>query len=115
MEAKSLKSSRFKMSYSTPQIDWVSIVAIHGLDISKYSVHAMDTWRKPSGAAGNLWLRDDLPQRLPLARVFVFTYDSTHTYTPAKHIRQATELLEALAFRRDQVSMFHSHAPTTAN
>jgi hypothetical protein len=75
----------------------------------------MDTWRKPSGVIGNLWIRDDLPRRLPRARVFIYTYDSTPTYTPAKHIRQATELLEALAFRRDQVGTCDLHAPIAAN
>ncbi|KAI1197061.1 hypothetical protein F5X97DRAFT_334208 [Nemania serpens] len=56
----------------------VDIVAVHGLNPKGKSVkeHAWDTWRKPSGQQGRLWLRDDLPQSLPEARIFLYEFDS---------------------------------------
>lgn len=44
-----------------------SIVAVHGLNPHSKpdEQHAWDTWRKPAGPAGRLWLRDDLPKVAP--------------------------------------------------
>lgn len=38
--------------------------------------HAWDTWRKPAGEEGRLWLKDDLPKSLPEARIFLYEYGS---------------------------------------
>ncbi|KAJ0119942.1 hypothetical protein J7T55_000792 [Diaporthe amygdali] len=56
----------------------VDIVAVHGLNPRGKSVkdHAWDTWRKPDGASGKLWMRDDLPTSLPDARILLYEYDS---------------------------------------
>jgi len=55
-----------------------SVVAVHGLNPKRKDVvnHAWNTWRKPSGDDGRLWLRDDLPVSLPDARVFLYQYDT---------------------------------------
>jgi hypothetical protein len=80
-------------------------VAIHGLNLSgtPYASYARDTWRKPSGPTGHLWLRDALPKKIPNARVMLFSYDSTPSYTPKKLVRDASALLEALAWQREKV------------
>ncbi|KAK2616030.1 hypothetical protein N8I77_002749 [Diaporthe amygdali] len=51
---------------------------VHGLNPRGKSVknHAWDTWRKPDGASGKLWMRDDLPMSLPDARILLYEYDS---------------------------------------
>ncbi|KAI0419146.1 hypothetical protein F5X98DRAFT_335341 [Xylaria grammica] len=60
---------------ASPKVD---IVAVHGLNPKGKNVkqHAWDTWRKPSGQQGRLWLRDDLSQSLPEARIFLYEFDS---------------------------------------
>ncbi|KAH7175225.1 hypothetical protein EDB81DRAFT_769464 [Dactylonectria macrodidyma] len=61
----------------SPKID---IVAVHGLNPKSKPVkqHAWDTWTKPDAeeAKGRLWLRDDLPNTLKDARIFLYEYDS---------------------------------------
>lgn len=81
-----------------------SIVAVHGLNPRSKSMadHAWDTWRKPSGKKGRLWLRDDLPKALPESRIFLYEYDSTAVYgnDRSTFIDKANTLLEAITLKR---------------
>jgi hypothetical protein len=82
-----------------------SIIAVHGLNPqSKIDCdHAWDTWRKPSGTHGRLWLRDDLPQHLPDSRIFLYEYNATAVYGKDRDtfIGKASELLEAIRIERE--------------
>lgn len=81
-----------------------SIIAIHGLNPpSKNDAdQAWDTWRKPAGPHGRLWLRDDLPQYFPQSRIFLCEYNSTLAYGKNRDIfaAKAEELLEAIRLER---------------
>jgi hypothetical protein len=81
-----------------------SIIAIHGLNPpSKNDAdQAWDTWRKPAGPHGRLWLRDDLPQYFPESRIFLCGYNSTLAYGKNRDIfaGKANELLEAIRLER---------------
>ena len=81
-----------------------SIIAIHGLNPrSKNDAdHAWDTWRKPAGPQGHLWLRDDLPQCVPESRIFLYEYNSTAVYGKDRDtfVGKANELLEAIIIER---------------
>lgn len=70
--------------------------------------HAWDTWRKPSGDKGRLWLREDLPKYAPYARIFLYQYNSKLVYggNKASFIDKANDLLEALRIERKKV-LFH--------
>jgi hypothetical protein len=37
--------------------------------------YAWETWRKPSGSDGFLWLRDSLPQYAPRSRIYLYEYE----------------------------------------
>ena len=82
-----------------------SIIAVHGLNPRSKNDrdHAWDTWRKPSGPQGRLWLRDDLPQHVPKTRIFLYEYNSTAVYGKDRDtfIGKANELLEAIRIERD--------------
>jgi hypothetical protein len=84
-----------------------SIIAVHGLNPRSKNDrdHAWDTWRKPSGSQGRLWLRDDLPQHVPETRIFLYEYNSTAVYGKDKDtfIGKANELLEAIRIERDDM------------
>lgn len=84
-----------------------SIVAVHGLNPHSKSdeEHAWDTWRKPAGPAGRLWLRDDLPKVAPRSRIFLYEYNSTLVYggDKGRFIDKANDLLEALRAERKKV------------
>ena len=58
-----------------------------------------------SGAAGRLWLRDDLPMVAPRSRVFLYQYNSTLVYggDKGRFIDKANDLLEALRAERKKV------------
>ncbi|KAK6851858.1 hypothetical protein PG995_011983 [Apiospora arundinis] len=52
----------------------LSVVAVHGLNFTGSDNHAVKTWAK----GDRVWLRDDLPGRLPEpARVMLFAYNSS--------------------------------------
>ncbi|KAF7173966.1 hypothetical protein CNMCM6106_008069 [Aspergillus hiratsukae] len=82
----------------------VDIVAVHGLNPRGKDMadHAWDTWRKPSGEKGRLWLRDDLPKALPESRIFLYEYDSTAVYGKDKStfMDKANNLLEWIRVKR---------------
>lgn len=86
----------------------VDIVAVHGLNPRSKSIadHAWDTWRKPSGEKGRLWLRDDLPEALPEARIYLYEYDSTAVYGKDRgtFIDKANALLEAITLKRQNAT-----------
>lgn len=81
-----------------------SIFAIHGLNPRSKddATHAWDTWRTPAGPQGHLWLRDDLPQYIPDARIFIYEYNSTAVYGKDKDtfVGKANELLESIRIKR---------------
>ena len=84
-----------------------SIVALHGLNPRGADVeeHAWDTWRKPSGPSGRLWLRDDLPKYAPKSRIFLYEYNSSLVLGERKRFfHAADELLEDLRNERLSVS-----------
>jgi hypothetical protein len=82
-----------------------SIIAVHDLNPQSKNDrdHAWDTWRKPSGPKGRLWLRDDLPQYVPETRIFLYEYNWTevHWKNRDSFINEATELLLAIMERDD--------------
>lgn len=73
--------------------------------------HAWDTWRKPSGDNGRLWLREDLPKYAPHARIFLYQYNSKLVYggDKARFIDKANDLLEDLRIERKKV-LTHSYS-----
>ena len=75
-----------------------SIIAVHGLNPRSMNDadHAWDTWRKPAGTQGRLWLRDDLPQ-------YLYEYNSTAVYGKDRStfIDKANEFLEAIRTKRE--------------
>lgn len=78
--------------------------------------HALDTWRKPSGPTGRLWLRDDLAKSTPESRIFLYEYNSSYIFggDKARFIHKADELLEELRVERKGVS-HHSEAAGSEN
>jgi hypothetical protein len=85
----------------------VDIIAVHGLNpwSKPEEEHAFDTWRKPVGPDGRLWLRDDLKDKAPEARVFLYQYDSKLIWggDKAAFILKADEFLEAIRVQRRKV------------
>jgi pimeloyl-ACP methyl ester carboxylesterase len=81
-----------------------SIFAVHGLNPRSEDDrdHAWDTWRKPSGPQGRLWLRDDLHRYVSETRIFLYEYNSTAVYGKDRDtfIDKANELLEAIRIER---------------
>lgn len=81
---------------------------MHGLNprSSSDAQHAWDTWRKPDGESGRLWLRDDLPKYTPKARIFLYEYNSKLIYggDKARFIDKANALLEAVHLERKKVN-----------
>ena len=83
-----------------------SIIAVHGLNprSKKDADHAWDTWRKPTGPKGRLWLRDDLPQHAPEARILLYEYNATDVFgnDRSTFIDKANEFLEAIRIKRKE-------------
>ncbi|MCJ1309721.1 hypothetical protein MMC25_003381 [Agyrium rufum] len=80
---------------SSPGADaTVDVVAVHGLQGDAY-----ETWEHDNGS---LWLRDFLPQDLPLARIMTFGYDSTVAFSKsvAKIEDKALGLLNRISSKR---------------
>ncbi|KAK7222706.1 hypothetical protein V2G26_010709 [Clonostachys chloroleuca] len=88
---------------SGPTSTRVDIVAVHGLNPRSRddTEHAWNTWR--NRASGRLWLRDDLPQSTPDARIFIYEYNATAVYGKDKStfVEKSNELLEAVRAERD--------------
>lgn len=61
--------------------------------------HALDTWTEN----GRLWPKDDLPKRLPDARISLYTYNSSAVYggSQATFADKANELLETIKCDRE--------------
>lgn len=96
-----------------------SIIAVHGLNPRSKSdeEHAWDTWRKPAGESGRLWLQTDLPEKhTTQARIFLWVYNSTLVYgrDRGQFIDKANDLLEALRIERrkdpDRPLIFLAHS-----
>lgn len=91
--------------YNGLLIGSTSIVAVHGLNpFNRDSTedHAWNTWRKPGTAKGDLWLRDQLPDVAPNARIFLYVYNSNPVFSASKErlVHQADDLLETLHLKR---------------
>lgn len=88
-----------------------SIIAVHGLNpwSKPDDEHAWDTWRKPAGPGGRLWLRDDLKEKALAARVFLYQYDSKLLWggDKASFVLKADELLEAIRLKRKKVHIVY--------
>lgn len=98
-------SKSFRTSALTSSLTRLSIVAVHGPNPRSKDdeQHAWDTWRKPAGDQGRLWLKDDLPERYTTqARIFLWVYNSTLVYgrDRGQFIDKANDLLEALRIER---------------
>lgn len=70
--------------------------------------HAFNTWRKPPGEKGHLWLQEDLPEYTPKARIFLYEYSSKIAYEGTKGLffDKANDLLEDLYLERTAVGKF---------
>ena len=79
-----------------------SIVAVHGLNPWDNPDHALDTWRKPKGDDGRLWLRDDLPKATPYARILNYSYRSNSAFGGSKEdlVQHANSFLETVRVHR---------------
>jgi hypothetical protein len=78
-----------------------SIVAIHGLNPFNRVGHGTDTWRKPTGRGGHLWLKDALPNSLPTVRTMLYNYDPSPGFGGKVRLApEATQLLENLRMTR---------------
>ena len=77
-------------------------MAVHGLNPWNNPDHAFDTWRKPKGIDGWLWLRHDLPKTTPYARIFLYKYNSSPVFRASKErfVHQAKDLLETIHIDR---------------
>ncbi|KAL9110530.1 MAG: hypothetical protein Q9227_004888 [Pyrenula ochraceoflavens] len=83
-----------------------SIIAVHGLNPKGKDddLHAFETWSRPKGGKGDLWLRDQLPITLPHARIFIAVYDSQPVFgNKDRFFRQANTLLEEILMKRDEI------------
>ncbi|GKT51856.1 protein SERAC1 [Colletotrichum spaethianum] len=93
------------MALSLNLVNSHSIVAVHGLNprSKKDDDHAWDTWRTPSGPAGRIWLRDDLPQHVPDSRIFLYQYNATAVYGKDRStfVDKANDLLEDIRLERE--------------
>jgi hypothetical protein len=75
-----------------------SIVAVHGLNPKSDADHAERSWTKN----GKLWLKDFLPNRIPEARVLLFSYNSNVIFDTADDTisQESINLLDRLRFKR---------------
>lgn len=64
--------------------------------------HAWNTWGVPAGKEDALWLRDELPNMVPKARILLYQYDASAAYSKSQStfIDKASQLLEALRIER---------------
>jgi hypothetical protein len=78
-----------------------SIILVHGLNPKSKDdeAHALNTWTEN----GRLWPKDDLPKRLPDARISLYVYDSSAVYggSQATFADKANELLETIRCDRE--------------
>ncbi|KFY31849.1 hypothetical protein V493_00740, partial [Pseudogymnoascus sp. VKM F-4281 (FW-2241)] len=78
-----------------------SIILVHGLNPKSKDdeAHALNTWTEN----GRLWPKDDLPKRLPDARISLYIYDSSAVYggSQATFADKANELLETIRCDRE--------------
>lgn len=107
------RSSEYRQfAWPTLLLTLTSIVAVHGINPSSKpdEQHAWDTWRKPAGPTGRLWLRDGLPKFAPRSRIFLYEYNSSLVYggDKGRFIDKANDLLEALRADRKKVLTLRS-------
>jgi hypothetical protein len=83
----------------------VDVVAVHGLQ-----GHAFKTWTFDNG---NMWLRDELPDNVPAARVLTFGYDSTIAFSRSVATIEdiALQLLTALHMERESDKALGTRRP----
>ncbi|OBT80379.1 hypothetical protein VF21_00911 [Pseudogymnoascus sp. 05NY08] len=79
----------------------VDIILVHGLNPKSKDdeAHMLNTWTEN----GRLWPKDDLPKRLPDARISLYVYDSSAVYggSQATFADKANELLETIRCNRE--------------
>lgn len=79
------------------------IVAVHGLNPLNNSDHARLTWEATlRDGSKRMWLRDDLPGKLPYARIFLYEYEAAVAYSTDRStfVDKARDLLERIRIRR---------------
>lgn len=77
-----------------------SIILVHGLNSTseEEEAHALNTWTE----GGRLWPRDDLPKRLPDARISLYIYHSSGAFgSQPRFAKKANELLETIRCDRE--------------
>ncbi|ESZ93142.1 hypothetical protein SBOR_6469 [Sclerotinia borealis F-4128] len=76
----------------------IDVVALHGIKGDAYN-----TWTEKKGENENMWLRDQLPNELPGARIFSFGYDANVLFSRGTGDIEdfATNLLEDLVRERN--------------
>lgn len=76
-----------------------SIIAVHGLNPTNKDCHAEMTW---TAFNQNMWLKDFLPKKLPMARILLFGYNANVAFqTSIAGVReQAENLLNRLKGKR---------------
>lgn len=72
--------------------------------------HALDSWRTPLGDnwrypvddKGQHWLRDVLPRATPLARIFLYEYNTIQAFAinEGEFVDKADELLKSIHYER---------------
>lgn len=83
----------------------VDVVAVHGLQ-----GHPFRTWTHENG---NLWLKDDLPEDVPSARILTFGYDSTIAFSRSVATIEdiALQLLAGLRIERENDKAIEARRP----
>jgi len=74
---------------------------VHGLNPFNGRDHAKSTWTAPNG---KLWLKDFLPDQIPQARIFLFSYNANPAFSSGSEgvYQQANNLLVKLNVERDE-------------
>jgi hypothetical protein len=85
----------FELANSPDILTTIDVVAVHGLQ-----GHPFRTWTHENG---NLWLKDDLPEDVPSARILTFGYDSTIAFSRSVATIEdiALQLLTGLYIERE--------------
>lgn len=85
----------FELAKNPEALTTVDVVAVHGLQGHPYT-----TWTHENG---NLWLKHELPEDVPCARILTFGYDSTIAFSRSVATIEdvALQLLTGLRLERD--------------
>jgi hypothetical protein len=82
-----------------------SIIAVHRLNPKNTpsEEHAWNTWKTCGKNGDRLWLRDNLPEHTPGARIFLYQYDSRAFYggNHATFMDKANDLIYSISLDRE--------------